>query len=268
MVPEWSWYDADMSRQRVIKQASYAGAFLGVLLLLLGGCTVLVSSPQRNVVPTPSPTPLFQSLVVTPTVDVIRHGENMDLVATVHNPNPRAGVKEYPVTFVITDNQGKATRHREVTYLLPGSLQYVVALRLPAVENFTVTLEVPEQPEFAILPDNLPLPVFGGPFLRSLPTRKEIGDAVVEEQKGVVRNNGTFDFQRVELVALASDAEGRVVGVGKTFIGELRVGEQREFTVQWPVPASPTAKVITSLSTNIFLDEAIIRIIGDPSTLR
>ncbi len=257
-----------MSRQRAFKQASYAGGCLLIVGLVIAGAAALVTAPSVSVKASPTPSAAFAPLIVEPTADIIRHGDTIDLVAKVRNPNVRAGVAEFPVTFIVVDEAGRQTRHQEVAYVLPGSLQYVVALRVPAPSTFTVRLEVPENPAFTVLPDTLQLPVFGGPFLRSKPTVKSIGDALIEEQKGVVRNDGTYDFQRVELVALAQDAQGRTTGIGKTFLGELRVGEQREFTVQWPAPATPTARVITSLSTNIFLDEAIIRVIGDPSLLR
>ncbi|MEX1997493.1 MAG: hypothetical protein WEA04_02335 [Candidatus Andersenbacteria bacterium] len=257
-----------MAYARVVKQASYAGGFLLFLAIITGGFIVIATSPTlRGPQLAPTPSALFQPIAVEQ-VDVVAHDGNADFIARLRNPNTRAGVVMYPVTFVVVNERGEEIRrHVETTYLLPGSLQYAVALAVPvAPRQFSVRVEVPPEPSFTELPETLELPVFGA-FLRERGTR-QVGNRAIEEQKGIVRNNGTFDFQRVQLTALASDAQGRVVGVGKTFLGELKVGEQREFTVQWPAPIQPTTKVVTLLSTNVFLEETIIRVIGDPSSLR
>ena len=88
------------------------------------------------------------------------------------------------------------------------------------------------------------------------------------EQKGVVTNNSAFDWQYVEVTAIAFDAGNRAIGVGTTFVGRLTSGERREFTVQWPAAAAPVARVVTLATTNIFKEDNIIRAVGDPNLLR
>ena len=64
------------------------------------------------------------------------------------------------------------------------------------------------------------------------------------------------------------DSAGQVVGVAETFVGELVIGEQREFTLIYPEPTRQTDRVLTLASTNLFLDENILPTVGDPSGLR
>ncbi len=72
----------------------------------------------------------------------------------------------------------------------------------------------------------------------------------------------------MQVTGVAVDASGNVVGVGSTFVGELQPGEEREFTLQWPIPLTPTTQVIVLPTTNLFKEADIIKVIGDPALLR
>lgn len=238
-----------------------------VVSLAVLGLILLLNDPAPAPVATPTPVVATRQIEVEQ-VDVVRHPSSVDIVARLRNPNALAGVKEYPLTFVLLNSeQDEIVRQPVTTYLLPGSLQYVVAVGIPVGEVVTsVRVDIPPTPTFIELPSGLDLPNFGS-FLRERGL-KQIGRDSYEEQKGILRNNSTVDFNRVQVTALALDARDAVVGVGTTFLGALKVGEQREFTVQWPQPPRPTVRVITFPSTNVFLEENIIRAIGDPSLLR
>lgn len=256
-----------MSRRRVIKKTIYAaGALLVVTAIIVGISLAVLQVNPLSREPTPPPA-AFKSIVVEQ-VDVVSHGTTIDVVARLRNPNPRAGAASWPVTFVLLNPQGQEIgRHQEVTYLLPGSLQYVATIALPISPPLgEVNVELPEETTLTTLPAELDLPTFGS-FLRER-TQRTLGEAAYELQKGIVRNTSTFDFQRVEMTAVAFDGANNVIGIGKTFLGELKVGEQREFTVQWPAPRTPTTRVTSFPSTNLFLEENIIRVMGDPSDLR
>lgn len=229
---------------------------------------VAINRPSIQPVVTPTPASSYKPIAVEQ-VATVSHGSTLDVVARLRNVNVQAGVESYPVNFIISDTNGQeVARRHEVTYLLPGSLQYVVALNMPVSPGqVQVRVEVPPDPVWQELPDGIRPPEFGS-FLRGVPEQRTVGAATIEQQKGIATNSGSYDLQRVEVVALAVDAQKNVVGIGKTFVGELKVGERREFTVQWPAPAVPTADVVTSLSANVFQEENVIRIIGDPSTLR
>ncbi|MEX2054705.1 MAG: hypothetical protein WD972_00850 [Candidatus Andersenbacteria bacterium] len=256
-----------MSTQRVVKKTVYAGGFAVVIVAAVLGLAAIVRTPAPVPLATPTPVVATRPIVVEQ-VDVVRHQSSVDIVARLRNPNALAGVKEYPITFVLLNSeQQEIVQHPVTTYLLPGSLQYVVAIGIPVGEVVTeVRVDIPPTPNFTELPRGLDLPNFGS-FERER-ALKPIGRLSYEEQKGILRNNSTVDFNRVQVTALALDERAVVVGVGTTFLGALKVGEQREFTVQWPEPARPTRRVVIFPSTNVFLEENIIRAIGDPSLLR
>lgn len=257
-----------MSSARKIKQFGYAGGCLGFVALIIIVALLLAANPSDQPIVTPSPSNTFKPIAVEQ-VSTVSHGGNIDIVARLRNVNVRAGVADYPVTFIVDTPQGQEmTRRQETTYILPGSLQYAVALNIPITSSqFVVRLEVPSEPTWQELPEGIRSPEFGS-FLRGPTETRTVGVATIEQQKGIAANEGSYDLQRVEVVALAVDSQKNVVGIGKTFLGELKVGERREFTVQWPAPAAATADVITSLSANVFQEENVIRIIGDPNTLR
>lgn len=256
-----------MHQRRLIKQTAYAGGCLTFVFLALV-VLVIVLFPDNTSRPTPPvPTPEFQAIVVEQ-VDVIPHGSTADLVARLRNPNPRAGIRDLPVDFILTDSAGtELARHSEMSYILPGSIQYVIALNVPLPAGFTgATASLPPEPVLTSLPPELTLPTFTT-FLRQQTTRT-LGDATIDEQRGVVVNDSTFDFHRVEVAVVALNGGGHVVGTGKTLLGTLTVGEQREFVVQWPSADQPITRVLILATTNIFREDNVIEIIGDPSRLR
>ena len=206
-------------------------------------------------------TPSFMAPVVE-RLEVLRSAETVDVVAQVRNPNADAGVAEFEVTF--TPEQGAP--QTVTTYLLPGAVHYVTLLNRPTA-SLLGTIDVSlGAASFSPLPAGMALPQFNA-FARSRETR-EVGGVLLETQQGVVGNVSTVDLQQVEVVGLARDASGALVGVGRTFLGELKVGEERAVTLQWPAPARATATVTLVATTNIFAEDAIIRVIGDPNTLR
>ena len=256
-----------MQIKRLRKQVAYALGFLAFWVLVIGGPLTLWSDRSPRSTPTPVPTSPVQPVEVQ-SVDVIRHENVVDVVARLHNPNARVGIAHFRATFVLWDNQDQeAARVPVDSHILPGSIQYVSALNVPADQAIArVTLVTPTDPAYISLSPTIPLPSFST-FLVERATIRQGGNPTVE-QKGVVTNNSAFDWQHVEVTALAFDEANRVIGVGKTFVGRLVSGEQREFTIQWPASAVPLARVVTLATTNIFKEDNIIQAVGDPSQLR
>lgn len=243
--------------------------FLGSLAVVVAGAAWLVVRPDNPPrAPETSAPPAYKPIVIDQ-VEVLRHGNNADIVARLQNPNPQAGIERYPVTFTVLDSQGTTVvAHTVDAYVIPGGLQYIAALglRLGGAEPGTVEVQVPPDPVFTAVSARLALPSFNT-FLSERSTVR-VGDQTVEQQRGLVTNASSFNFERVEVTAVAVDNLGRAVGVGQTFLGELKVGEQREFTIQWPVPAVPTSRVVVLATTNLFREQNILRQLSDPSRLR
>ncbi len=261
--------------RRTIKKTVYASgaalAFLGFLSLLIiafGG----VPTPTIQ----PSPTPNAYQPIQLEQVTVIPHpfvpGQKryVDVVAAVRNPNAAAGISAYPVSFSIKDSGGvELATAQEETFILPGARQYAMALSIEIpisarVAGVDVTL--PENPTFTAVPTDLDLPRFNT-NLRQIQEQK-IGDNTIQKQTGIVSNSSTFDWERVEVKAVGMNTNGDIVAAGKTFVGRLLVGEQREFTIEWPKSDQAIQRVITLPGTNMFRQDNIVDIIGDPSLLR
>lgn len=256
-----------MSTRRVIKKASYAATYVLAISLFVVFLAYLRRLPSEgSPEPSPSPASRYQDAIVQEKA-LIHHGSTVDIVAQIANPNAGAGAKSIPVTFEVRSAKGNILATRtEDTYLLPGSSKYVSLLNLPLPSASEVNVSLPQQQEFIALPPKLPLPQFNT-FLYERSFRQS-GDNVFVEQKGLITNNSTYDFQRVEVTVIGYDSGNRITSIGKTFVGKLQVGEQREFTALWQQPAAQVTKVIASPETNIFKEDNLIRIMGDPSSLR
>ncbi len=252
--------------RRTVKKTTYAVIFFSILFSL----TALIIVPRlpwekkpgwANLPPPPE-------AVMVEKVDIVSREDTLDVVARIRNPNPRAGVMDFPVTFVLLgEDSSELGRYQEKTYLLPGSLHYVAKLGVSiSAPVLKVKVEVPQDLVFASLPSYVSLPPFNS-FLRDR-TVRTIGSRSIETQKGVVINTGTLGWRRVDITGVAFDAEGNVIGVGRTFLGNMKVGEQREFSLQWPAPSPSTQRVIVLPSTNVFDEDNILKIGGDPGSLR
>ncbi len=249
---------------RIVKQVSYAGIAAAVLAAVV----FLIVLPRLDLWSHDEPAVNNTVSIVVESAEVVSRGDAVDVVARIRNPNPSLGVSDYPVTFVLLDKEGQEVRKvSEKTYLLPGSLNYVAMIDVPTTPSVEkVRVDLSDEPVYRNLPVGVSMPSFNS-FLRDR-RMVTIGGGEQEVQKGVVTNTGTLGFRVVEITGVAFDVNDKVVGVGKTFIGELGAGEQREFTLQWPIPASATRKVIVIPSTNIYQEDNILRVAGDPSKLR
>lgn len=257
-----------MNARRLRKQIAYAALFWGVVILLIAGPIVLFNGAPRGS-REPSPLPTVAALPINvQSVEVIQHARAVDVIARLNNPNAQAGILHYPVTFILFDGaNAEITRVPVTSHLLPGSLQYIAALNIPVTTPVAkVTLITPDAPVYTDLSTNITLPSFSTSLLDRITLQR--GGESLAQQKGVVTNNSTLDWQYVEVTAVALDAADKAVGVGKTFVGRLTSGEQREFTIEWPTPAVETSRVVTLATTNIFKEDNIIRAVGDPSLLR
>lgn len=256
-----------MNVKRLRKQLTYAVGFVAALVLLVGGPWLLVTNVPRRSTPAPAATEVVQPIEVQ-SVDVVQQGNVVDVVARLHNPNARVGSAHYLVNFILFDsNNVELLRVPVDSNILPGSVQYISALNIPVAQPVArVTLDIPDNPVYASLASSITLPSFSTFLLER--QQVQVGGETFLQQKGLVTNNSAFDWQYVEVTAVATDAANTVVGVGTTFVGRLTSGEQREFTIQWPATTRPTARVVTLASTNIFKEDNIIRAVGDPNLLR
>lgn len=250
---------------RLLKQIAYGALYLVVAALLLSGIIILVR--RADVGPASSPLVALGSPLRIEQVAAVRHGQTVDLVARLRNPSAALGIRSVTGTFrMLANNGAELATHRETTYLLPGMIQYLIALDVLSPAHFAKVELTLDEPTAAAIPDTLTLPSFAT-FLRER-TQFKSGDRLIEEQTGILRNTSSLDWERIEIIGVALAERDTVVGVSKTFLGALPGGSQLEFTLQWPAPSRPTNRVIIWPTTNIFEETNIIKVIGDPASLR
>lgn len=256
-----------MSSYRIAKQSVYAFGFFALVAIVTALLIRLNGQPVKQTASsTPTPEQQFQPATVQETA-IISHGNTVDLVAYIVNPNAGAGLPELPVTFEVRSDKGEILASKtESTYLLPGASQYVSILDLPLPRATQVNVTLPATQEFTVLPPRVTLPQLST-FLFE-PNTRSSGNRTLVEQKGLITNNSTYDYSKVEMSVIGFDQNDTIASVGKTFVGKLEVGEQREFTVLWQKPQADVAKMIARPSTNIFKEENVLRVMGDPSSLR
>ncbi len=250
---------------RLLKQITYGTLYLVLTALLTAGMVILIR--RALVVPAPPPAVALPSPLRIEQVAAIRHGKTVDLVARLRNPNNTLGIRSVTGTFrMLADNGTALATHNETTYLLPGMIQYLIAIDVPSPGSFAKVDLTLSEPITATIPATLTLPSFAT-FLRERRQFKS-GDRFIEEQTGILRNTSSLDWERIEISGVALDERDTIVGASKTFLGALPGGSQLEFTLQWPVPARPTSRVIIWPTTNIFEETNSIEVIGDPASLR
>jgi len=254
-----------LALRRSVKKALYAVIILGLLLIFIFFILFSYLDILRRA---PDAPPVIHESIMIEKVDTIVHSNTVDIIARVRNPNPRAGVPEYTITFILIDTEGNETRSiSEKTYLLPGSLKYIATLDIDLTSTLDkVRVEKSPEPKFVEAESQITTPSFNS-FLRGR-THKTVGNRRLEVQKGIVTNTSTLGWQHVDVTGVAFDSEEKVIGIGKTFIGQLQAGEQREFTIQWPKPFADTAKVIVLPDTNIYNPDNVLPVTGDPALLR
>src|SRR3989338_5976354 len=107
--------------RRIIKQSIYVALSLGLIALVL----FIVIIPSMNLFRRdPAPPPPPRESIIIESVDTITHDSTIDLIARVRNPNPRAGVPDYTLVFILLDEDGQEiTTISQPTYLLPGGMK-------------------------------------------------------------------------------------------------------------------------------------------------
>ena len=260
---------------RTLKKTAYATGF-GIFVCFILFLIISPFLPKKQATgPITTPQPLspivVEDIVAIPHIDEPGPtGKTVDVVARLRNNNPRAGVGVYPVSFELHDASGAIIQSvKQDEYVLPGGIQYIASLDIAVPPGATfdhAEVVTPTNPTFTTIPDSAPVPQFSV-FLQDR-TYVSSGSFPFEQQTGIVTNSSSFDWQQVQVVAVALDDNGAIIGVGKTFVGKLLIGQQREFTLQWPRPSGKTNRVIAIATTNMYSDSNFVQIIGDPSELR
>ena len=176
--------------------------------------------------------------------------EDYDFVAQIYNPNTSYGASrvEYSVA---------AFNYRGFTYILPGQTKWLV---LTALKSSTEVGELDlvinnAQWEKLNMPDNT---------ISFVLRRKDYYPVQKgTELDGVMYNDSTYDFDKIDVAVILFNDTGSVVGVNKTDIRTFVSNSERGFKVIWPftLPGNVVRQDVEA-STNLFENSNFIKSYG------
>lgn len=180
-----------------------------------------------------------------------------DVVASIVNPNTAYGASRLAYQFVLKDAAGATLLMLPGTsYILPGQSRWIIrtAVKVPGdVASAELALgDVQWQKADAT------------DFKVDFPVRREAyATSPHPNYEGVLFNNSDFDFERVDVAVVLTDAEDRIVGVNTTAIATFLSHTERAFTTVWtaPLPAAAVRQRVQA-STNVFENANFIRRYG------
>lgn len=159
-----------------------------------------------------------------------------DVVSKIYNPNDSVGAKKFQYTFSLKDAQGKVIATRTGSnFILPVDSKYVVELGLktendaaPAAAEIVIT-----DPEWTPMGEleKPQLGIFNKKFDRS-------PSGVGSEAQGLLRNESSYDLNKISLVIILRGADGKILGINTTEKNVVRVNEERDFRLNWPYALS------------------------------
>ncbi len=176
-----------------------------------------------------------------------------DAVVKISNPNDSIGAASFHYVVTLKDEAGAVLSLREGdSYVLPADLKYITQLGLnlsngvgvrPTQLDFLITnvewrqLRAAEKPQLSIYNRK-----FG-------PAASGIGS----EAEGLIRNESSNDFKKIDIVVILRDEKGSIVGVNTTQKDNVRSKEERDFILTWPYafPAAVRSMEVDG-QTNIF----------------
>lgn len=215
--------------------------------------------------PTPDPTANLSPLKIGKAglIPVDEDNFDYDFFANVINDNPNYGSSlfTYQVEFIDQNGVVIDTRNGK-SYIMPGASRFVVESPLRfnskiAQFRFKITDTKWDQLD-PLIGENVQIllqtkPVFE---LRDVP-------GVFGVVAGLLRNLSQFNVSNVDISVALEDANGQILGVGKTSINTFIMGTTRGFETRWHRPISgDVSKVNIYTYTNLFNLENIDRTEG------
>lgn len=238
--------------RRLRKQLTVLAVIGSFFVAMFGLIVLIVYEPPP---PPPPPPPTYQPLAVLSTGFFRAGPESADLYAIVRNPNANAGVRRVEYTFEARAGGAVIASQPGETFFMPGQEKPIVVIHAPVGGEMTdVALRFSSPEWVAVGPD------FRVPSLIRVGERRLIreGPPALFEVKGVLANESGLDYLLVDVTAVGLGASGKILGVGRTFVGSLLSRERREYTVSWPLPAGAIiSEVRVYPEVNVFSPKAV-----------
>lgn len=174
-----------------------------------------------------------------------------DFWAEIRNPNDDFGAKKLGYTFVLQDENGNIDRKSGNTFILPGDKKRYILL-LDISDEYTIQgFELAANPEWTQL-SRFDLPELTVRNVR-LGVSEKVGSAFTAF--GILTNSSTVNLKNVQVIAILTDNQGKIIGVNETLVRDILKTESRDFEMIWNTPIdSATAANTTIYSQSNILD--------------
>lgn len=151
------------------------------------------------------------------------------VLVRIQNPNLNFASRNFNYRIDFYDDAGAVVTSRSgISFIYAGEIKYIADFA--SVENVA---KISRAEIFAENPDWIPGERYPAPKISIQEKRTEvIGESVVAS--GRFLNQDFVDFPTVEIIAIFYDNFGLTVGVSKTEVENVKIGESRTFTVLHP----------------------------------
>ena len=171
-----------------------------------------------------------------------------DFVAQLSNPNGFYGASR--IEYVLGPVSGS-------TYILPGQTKWLVLTALKITGGTEGVQLVTKNAQW----EKLDMPTNAINFI--LQSKDYYLTSTGTELGGILYNDSTFDFDKVDVAVILFGDTGSIVGVGKTDIRTFLSKTERGFNVAWPFALLGTAvRQDVEASTNLFENSNFIKSYG------
>lgn len=155
-----------------------------------------------------------------------------DVMARISNPNNQLGSSDFSYEFILKDANGNVlVRRSGKSFILPVESKYIIETNLESKEvpaSVDVLVGSPKWEEF-----------FGyeKPELNIYSKQYNLISSGIgySEAKGLLRNESSFDFEKIKVNVVLRDENGTPVAFNSTEMKTIKAGEERDFRLFWPI---------------------------------
>lgn len=175
-----------------------------------------------------------------------------DVMLKLQNPNNNIGASDFQYSVALKDSSGNVVSQKDgASFVLPAETKYLLVMGLPVEQGKTpVSLDVKltDYDWSELKASARPQLNIYSKQLNALPT------GVGNEAEGTVRNESTYDLDKVIINVVLRDERGKVIGLNSTERNNVRSKEDRYFKVTWPYALSGNvANVEMEAQSNIYI---------------
>jgi len=192
-------------------------------------------------------------------IQAIKSGDTCDIIATIDNPNLSLGGQKIPYSIEWGSAIDKGT-----FYIFPNETRYLLSFKQSCQEGKKLSVNIGSPAEWELFKNyEKPRLDITNRNFQYLQNNYEFAEVT-----GIVVNNSPFDLVEIEVYAVLRANNNEVVGVNKTTVNSILIGERREFRMVWndSLPGK-VAKIEIFTTSNLFNSHNFMQQQGITSSL-